>query len=157
MLVYWQAHLSQSFQINSKRRRAEWFEACCQSALLNVHIITLLFPFTVQKYIYPPVSKVHAGSSSCFRNPPNSDMDYMVFIVRTWSFLCVRIHMGVEHTDCELAQHVWLGKTHMFSCSPEGIRTSVLWILSLTLYQLSHPVSCLLPAFVAVGSGVVDL
>ena len=51
------------FQIDSKRRMGdESFEACCQWALLNVHIITLLFPFTVQKYIYPPVSKVHAGS-----------------------------------------------------------------------------------------------
>ena len=51
-----------SFQTNSKRHRAESFEACCQRALLNVQIITLLFTFTVQKYIYPPVSKVHAGS-----------------------------------------------------------------------------------------------
>ena len=39
------------FTINSKRRRAESFEACSQWALLNVQIITLLFPFTVQKYI----------------------------------------------------------------------------------------------------------
>ena len=32
------------------------FEACCQWALLtNVQIITLLFTFTVQKYIYPSV------------------------------------------------------------------------------------------------------
>ena len=29
---------------------------------------------------------------SCFRNPPNSDMDYRVFIMRT--LLCVRIHTG---------------------------------------------------------------
>ena len=48
--------------IFSKRRRAESFEACCQGALLNVQIIALLFPFIVQKYIYAPVSKVHAGS-----------------------------------------------------------------------------------------------
>ena len=27
---------------------------------------------------------------SCFRNPLNSDMDY----IRTWSFLCVRVHTG---------------------------------------------------------------
>ena len=31
---------------------------------------------------------------SCFRNPPNSDLDYRIFIVRTWSFLCVRVHTG---------------------------------------------------------------
>ena len=56
-------HLSQSFQINLKRCRAETsesFEACCQWVLLNVQIITLLFTFTIQKYIYPPVSKVYA-------------------------------------------------------------------------------------------------
>ena len=41
----------------------ESFEACCQRALLNVQIITLLLQFTVlHKYIYPPDSKVHAGS-----------------------------------------------------------------------------------------------
>ena len=43
----------------------ERFEACCQWEILNVQIITLLFPFTVQKYIYPPVNKVHDGSFSC--------------------------------------------------------------------------------------------
>ena len=48
--------------IKSKRRRAESFEACCQRALLSVQITTLLFPFPVQKYVYPPVSKVHSGS-----------------------------------------------------------------------------------------------
>ena len=41
---------------------------------------------------------------SCFRNPPNSDMDYRILNVRTESFLCVRIHTGVGHTD-ESAQH----------------------------------------------------
>ena len=42
---------------------------------------------------------------SCFHNPPNSDMDNMIFNMRTWSFLCVHIHMGVGHTDSESAQH----------------------------------------------------
>ena len=28
----------------------------------------------------------------CFRNPSNSDIDHRIFNVRTWSFLCVRIH-----------------------------------------------------------------
>ena len=45
-----------------EHHRAESFETCCQWVLVNVQIITLLFTFTVQKYIYPPVSKVHAGS-----------------------------------------------------------------------------------------------
>ena len=38
---------------------------------------------------------------SCFRNPPSSDIDYRIFNVRT--FLCVRIHTGVGHTDKESA------------------------------------------------------
>ena len=47
----------------------------------------------------------------CFRNPLNSDMDYRICSVRTWSFLCVRIHTGVRHTDSESAQQFWLGTT----------------------------------------------
>ena len=50
---------------------------------------------------------------SCFRNPLNSDMDYRIFNMHTWSFLCVRIHTGVEHTD-ESAQHFSPKKTHKF-------------------------------------------
>ena len=42
-------------KINSKHRRVESFEACCQWVLHNVQIITLLSAFTVQKYIYPSV------------------------------------------------------------------------------------------------------
>ena len=49
--------------------------------------------FTIQKNLYP-VSKVRVGSSS-FRNPLNYDMDYRICNVRTWPFLCVRIHTGV--------------------------------------------------------------
>ena len=53
---------------------------------------------------------------SCFCNPPNSDMDYRTFNVRTWSFLCVCIHMGGGHTDRE-SGHFWLRKTlKMFLC-----------------------------------------
>ena len=81
---------------------------------------------------------------SCFHNPPNSDMDYRIFNVRTWLFLCVRgVHMGVGHTDSESA-HFWFGggKLPDFSCAPDAGRvwTSYLWISNLTLYQLSHPV-----------------
>ena len=43
---------------------------------------------------------------SCFRKPPNSDMDYRTFNVRTWSYLCVRIHTGVGLTNNEF----WIGK-----------------------------------------------
>ena len=78
---------------------------------------------------------------SCFHNPPNSDKNYMIFNVRTWSLLCVRINTGVEHTDGESVQHFCLGKSHKFACAPDGIRTSVHPNLSPMLYQLSHPVT----------------
>ena len=81
---------------------------------------------------------------TCYHNPPNSDMDYKIFNVRTWSFLRVRIHTGVGHTDSESAQHVWLGQTLTNrSCAPDadGIRTLSHWLSSLTFYQLSPPPS----------------
>ena len=77
---------------------------------------------------------------SCFRHPPNFDTDYRIFNLRTWSFLCVRIHTGVGHTDSESAQHFLLRKTHiLFLCSRRD--SFVHWILSPKLYQLSHPVT----------------
>ena len=121
LLLYWYAHLSQSFQIDAKPRRAERFEACCQRALLNVQIIPLLFPFTVQKYVYPPVNKVHAWSFRVSVNQPKSDMDYRVFNVRTSIILVrVRVHTGgwahvptamsAQHFDSEKNSH------NCFSC-----------------------------------------
>ena len=54
----------------------------------------------------------------CFHNPPNSDMDYRIFNVSTWSFAWVRIHTGVGHTDSESAQPFWLKKpSKFFLCS----------------------------------------
>ena len=47
-----------------------------------------------QRYL---VLQVHAGSLN-YHNPPNSDIDYRIFNVCTWSFLCVRVHTGVAHT-----------------------------------------------------------
>ena len=56
--------------------------------------------------MYPSVSKESAcWVFSCFRNPPNSGMDYRIFHVCMWSFLCMRMHTGVGHTDSESAQH----------------------------------------------------
>ena len=40
--------------------------------------------------------KVHAGS---FRSPPNSDADYRISNMHTWSVLCVHIHTEIGHTD----------------------------------------------------------
>ena len=57
----------------------------------------------------------------------------------TWTtgcLTCVRIHMGVGHTDSESAQYFWLGKIlTKFSCAPDGVRTTGLQISSQTLYQ----------------------
>ena len=57
------------------------------------------------------VLQVHAGSFRGFRNPPNSDSDYMIFNVRMWSlsYACVYTQ-GVGHTDSDSAQHFLLGK-----------------------------------------------
>ena len=119
----------------------EGFEACCQWALLTVQIVTSLFHFTVQKYMYPPVSKVHAGS-------------FRVFVIHrtlTWTtgFLtCVRDHSftcvytrGLGTPTASQHNIFDSEKTHFFSCAPGGIRTSVLWILKPTLYPVSHPVT----------------
>ena len=74
--------------------------------------------------------KVHAGwVCSCFRDPPNSDMDYRIINVRAWSFVCTR-GLGTP-----TAHHFWLGKTSVFlSCAHEagGVQTSGLWISSPT-------------------------
>ena len=87
-----------------------------------------------------------SNTSACwvflhFRNLPNSDTDYKIFNGRTWSIVCVHIHTGVGHTD-KSAQHFWLRKTVTnFVCAPDEVQTSGFWILSLTLYQLSHPIT----------------
>ena len=81
---------------------------------------------------------------SCFRNPPKSDndMDYRNFMcVSDHSYVRVYTWMGVGHTD-KSAPIFWLGKTLTnFSCAPDRVRTSDLWISSPTLYQLSHPIT----------------
>ena len=83
------ARISKSTQ---KRRWAESFAGCCQWALLDVQIMILLFPFTVHKYIYPPVSKMHAGFFSWFRNPPNPNMDCRIYNVRAYVIILVRAY-----------------------------------------------------------------
>ena len=37
-------------------------------------------------------------------------MDYRIFNMRTWSFLCMRTHTGVGHTDNESAPHFYSEK-----------------------------------------------
>ena len=81
-LLYWRARLSPSFQIKSKRRRAESFEACCQWVLLNVQITTLLFTLTVQKYIYPSV--VILVTSLSFSNLTTGGQPYWPWTISQW-------------------------------------------------------------------------
>ena len=56
---------------------------------------------------------VHAGSFhvSCSTELGHGLQD---LIMRTWSVLCICIHMGVRHTDSESAQKFWIRKTHKF-------------------------------------------
>ena len=61
-------------------------------------------------YMYPLVSKVHAGSLRVSaRYPPISDMDYKIFNYGAYVIIlmhtCAYIHTGLEHTDSESAQH----------------------------------------------------
>ena len=64
---------------------------------------------------------------ACFRNPPNSDMDYRIFNVCACSFLCVRIHTGVGYTN-SVSTHFWVrGKNSLsFLCAPDRILTRVM-------------------------------
>ena len=80
--------------------------------------------------------KVHAGS---YRVSIIHQILIWTINVCIWSFLCVRIHTGVGHTDNETVQHFLLWKTLTnFVCALDGIQTSGLRRLSLTLYPLSH-------------------
>ena len=70
---------------------------------------------------------------SSSRNQPNSDMDYRIFNVCTWSFLCVRTHTGGWTHQQRVSSTFWLGKavTNIcFLCSGRGSNR-----LSLDLYS----------------------
>ena len=112
-----------------------------QWALLNVQVITLPFTLTVQKCIYPPVSKVHAVF---FR----VSVIHQTLTWTTRSLTCVHDHSYVfVYTQgfgtLTASQHNIFDSEKLadFSCAPDGVRTSGHWILSPTLYQLSHPVT----------------
>ena len=107
------------FPMNSKRCRAESYEACCQWALLTVQIISLLFRFTVHKYIHPPVSKVYAGS---FR----VSVIHRTLTRTTHSYACICARwLGTPKTS----QHNILTRkklSQFCSRAPDGVRTSVI-------------------------------
>ena len=79
---------------------------------------------------------------SCFRNPPNSDMDYRIFNRSTCSFLCdAYSHRGWAHRQQASTTFLtWKNSDKFFLCSWRDW-TSGLSISSPTLYQLRHP-SC---------------
>ena len=66
---------------------------------------------------------------SCIHNPPNSDMDYWIFNVRTWSFVCARMHTGGLGTPT-VSQHNLFDSENLkrFACALDGIQTFDLWI-----------------------------
>ena len=128
--------------------KVESFEACCERAPLSVQTarrVTLPYNLIYCMYWSTVFLLLSVKCTLClfvFPNPPNSDMGYRIFNVRTWSFLCVRMYTHWElgmHTDSDSLQHFWLEKALTICfCSPDGVRTSGHRILSPTFYQLSH-------------------
>ena len=113
------------------------FEACCQWALLSVQLdTTLLFQVTVQKYIYLSVCNSVSACwvFSCFCSPLNSDMDYWIFNMCTWSFFC--IGWASQHNIFDS------GKTNtFFLCSWWGLR-DILDNTCMYCKCFIHPVNC---------------
>ena len=76
----------------------------------------------------------------------NSDVDYRILNVCMWSFLCMHMHTGVGHTDSKSANNIFDSEKKVirfFLWSWWGSYSGQ-WchrILSLTFYQLSHPVT----------------
>ena len=98
------------------------------SDFVCVHFVN---PFFL-KFLPEPTAAARAALPSptsacwvflCFRNPPYSDIHFRILNMRTWSFLCVRIHTGVGSTQHFLTR----GKSSFsFTCAPGGIRTLVM-------------------------------
>ena len=135
-----------------------------------MQIITLLFLFTAQKYIYLHVNKVHAGSFRVFvihRTLTWTAGSYSC--VRDHSCACVDTHRGWAHrrrpdmtpaVDWALKTNylsIWTRRQRVITTFLTWTKKSQivlglvifgrdsnlgrLWILSATLYQLSHPVT----------------
>ena len=114
-----------------KAPQVESFETCCQWALLNVQIVTLYiysFHLLYRSTFFPPVNKVHAGY-------------FLVFVIHrtltqpTGSLTCVHEHScacvytrGLSTPTASQHNIFDSEKRTSFSCAPDGIRTSVLWI-----------------------------
>ena len=109
---------------------------------MNSLRFTHLLVATINRLIIPPLLSAR-WVFSCFCNPPNSDVDYRIFNMWMWSFLCMCIHTGDGHTNSESA-HFWLRKIHVFLCSRQGSNSgfSGHGILTPTLWDLPTEPPC---------------
>ena len=89
-----------------------------------------------------PSSTMHAGSFYV-------SVIHQILTWTTGSLMCIRDHsFACVYTrglgTPTVSQHMFVSeKLAHFSCAPDGVQTSGLWILSPTLYRLSHPVTIL--------------
>ena len=121
---------------------------------LDVKTITLLLTFTVQKYIYPSVSKCACWVFSCYRDPPKSDMDYRIFNVRTRSsYACVYTHGGWAHRQRVSTTFVTpTSKTNMFKSQINEVAAAC----GKLLRTKSHYFVCLIDWAVSWSLGLHD-
>ena len=121
---------------------SRWYDLCGWLGVKN-QLSMYLF---LLKYIYSSVSKLHAGSFLCFRNPPKSDMDYMIYITcvrhHCYAYVCTR---GLGTPTSSQHNIFDSGKLKKCSCARSWRRSnSGHWcqrIWSPTLYWLIHPVT----------------
>ena len=82
-------------------------------------------------------------------------MDYRILNVRAYVIIIVRActHGGWAHRQRVSTTFFFDSEklTNMY-CTPDGIRNSVLWILSPMLYQVSHPVTPMRASFTFSGT-----
>ncbi|KAK7107859.1 hypothetical protein V1264_015701 [Littorina saxatilis] len=99
---------------------------------------TLVFFARVEFYVYDRFLPRHLGSHtpfseeacwvfSCFYNPPNSDMDYRIFFVRTWSCACVYTR-GCSDTKESLHTKLTLRNKSLAERGDELTLTAANWI-----------------------------
>ena len=116
----------------------------------NLGHLTWVRPQQSQKQHYS-VLQVHAGSYHVSVIHWTLDMDYRIFYMPMWSFLCMSIHMGVGHTNNESAQHYWLRgvgvgkrKTQFLCVLLTGFKP---WVFGSRVrhYQVRYPATSALP------------
>ena len=85
---------------------------------------------------------VHATPARpfCFRNPPNSDMDYSIFNMHIYMIILMRAYTHGRHTDSKSA-HFWLRKTQVFLVLLTGFELQVIesWVQRSTNWATPSP------------------